>query len=161
MTEKPNLFPKFTTTTSAPPETIGLGERLGKRLLPGSVLMLSGDLGTGKTTFIKGLARGLGFEADLSEVLSPSYVLVREVPCSVILYHVDLYRLNRVAGEDAAGIMDCMQSGGVTAVEWGEKAREIFPKAFLSVKISYNGELGRDICFEGVGGFQWLGSKKL
>ena len=103
-------------TTSAG-ETEAAGERLGRQLRRGDLLLLVGELGAGKTTFVRGLARGLQVGGP---VMSPTFQLVRVYPGPVPLAHVDLYRLN--GGEDLRELgLDELLDEGVVAVEWGER----------------------------------------
>ena len=103
-------------TTSAA-ETEAVGEKLGRELKPGDLLLLTGPLGAGKTTFVRGLARGAGSEAP---VASPTFQLVRIYPGRVQLAHVDLYRV-RVAGELADLGLDELIDEGAVVVEWGDR----------------------------------------
>ncbi len=100
--------------------TRAAGRALGERLAGGELLSLEGDLGAGKTVFVRGLAAGLGH--DPARVVSPSFVLAVEHPGGrVPLLHVDLYRLPGGAGIDDLGIEEALAEGWVVAVEWGEK----------------------------------------
>ena len=99
-------------------ETRRLGERMGALLSAGDVVLLSGELGAGKTVFVQGIARGLGFEGSVS---SKSFVLLGEYPGRVTLYHADLYRLE--APEEVAELaLDEISADGVLVVEWPERA---------------------------------------
>jgi tRNA threonylcarbamoyladenosine biosynthesis protein TsaE len=103
--------------SSSPEQTEAAAARLGARLRPGDLLLLVGELGAGKTTFVRGLARGMGVSG---EVMSPTFQLVRVYPGSVPLAHVDLYRLEEgaaVADLDLDGLLDA----GAVAVEWGDR----------------------------------------
>jgi tRNA threonylcarbamoyladenosine biosynthesis protein TsaE len=104
-------------TTSSAAETEALGEQLGARLKPGDLVLLSGPLGSGKTTFVRGMARGTGSEAP---VQSPTFTLVRLYPGRVQLAHVDLYRV-RVAGELADLGLDELLDEGAMVIEWGDR----------------------------------------
>lgn len=105
--------------TASEAETERAGEDLGRRLSPGSVLLLYGELGAGKTAFVRGLARGLGGSPD--EVSSPTFTIVQEYDgARARLYHVDLYRLSPAEVEDL-GLDDLIDSGGVVAIEWAER----------------------------------------
>jgi len=100
--------------------TRAAGRALGARLVGGELLSLEGDLGAGKTVFVRGLAAGLGH--DPARVVSPSFVLaVEHAGGRVPLLHVDLYRLPEGAGIDDLGIEEALADGWVVAVEWGEK----------------------------------------
>jgi tRNA threonylcarbamoyladenosine biosynthesis protein TsaE len=108
----------------SPDETRALGERLGRALAAGDVLLLSGELGAGKTLFVQGLARGLGFDGPVS---SKSFVIMGEYAGREKLYHADLYRLDDPAQvQDLA--LDEMTSNGVLAVEWPERAGGVLPE---------------------------------
>ena len=103
-------------TTSAE-ETEALGEEVGAGLKAGDLLLLTGPLGAGKTTFVRGLARGCGSTAD---VASPTFQLVRVYPGRVQLAHVDLYRV-KAAGELADLGLDELIDEGAVVVEWGDR----------------------------------------
>jgi tRNA threonylcarbamoyladenosine biosynthesis protein TsaE len=104
-------------TTSSPKETQEIGETLGSTLKGGELITVEGPLGAGKTTFIRGLALGLGIERG---VCSPTYTLVNEYRGGrLVLYHVDLYRLGGAADVEGLGLDECLESG-VVAVEWPE-----------------------------------------
>jgi len=103
--------------TTSPEETEAVAARLGARVGPGDLLLLVGELGAGKTTFVRGLARGMGVAG---QVMSPTFQLVRVYPGSVPLAHVDLYRLGQ--GADLADLdLDGLLDAGVVAVEWGDR----------------------------------------
>jgi tRNA threonylcarbamoyladenosine biosynthesis protein TsaE len=105
--------------TTSEAETEQAGEALGRRLLPGTVVLLSGDLGAGKTAFVRGLATGAGVSPD--EVSSPTFTIVQEYAgARTPVYHVDLYRLS-AAEIDDLGLDDLIDSGGVVAIEWAER----------------------------------------
>ncbi len=109
-----------TVTTHGPEETVALGRALGRRLPPGSVVLLFGELGSGKTAFAQGLARGLAVPESYL-VTSPTYTLVNEYPGRTPFYHVDLYRLPQPADPEEIGLLDIFASEGVVAVEWSER----------------------------------------
>ncbi|RMF71502.1 MAG: tRNA (adenosine(37)-N6)-threonylcarbamoyltransferase complex ATPase subunit type 1 TsaE [Acidobacteria bacterium] len=101
-------------------DTERLGERLAAGLGAGDVVLLEGDLGAGKTVFIRGLARGLGHDPE--QVVSPSFVLaIWHRGGRLPLLHVDLYRLPEGAALDELGIDDALEAGAVVAVEWGDR----------------------------------------
>ena len=104
--------------TTSEEETGSAGERLAGSLGAGDVVLLYGDLGAGKTAFVRGLARGLGAAAD--DVSSPTFTLIQEYSGRVTLYHVDLYRLEPPEVEDL-GIEDLLAADGVVAIEWAER----------------------------------------
>jgi tRNA threonylcarbamoyladenosine biosynthesis protein TsaE len=108
-----------TLTTSSEAETGAAGRDLAATLGPGSVVLLFGDLGAGKTAFVRGMAEGLG--VDPAEVSSPTFTLMQEYRSGrVPLFHVDLYRLNDAREIEDLGL-DEIAEGGVLAIEWAEK----------------------------------------
>ena len=100
-------------------QTAALGQDLGSTLRPGDVVLLYGDLGAGKTAFVRGMARGIGANPD--EVTSPTFTIVQEYagPSST-LYHVDLYRLDGPEIDDL-GLEDLVAGDGIVAIEWAER----------------------------------------
>ncbi len=133
-------------TTNSCDETIALGRELAKLLKPPKVLILRGDLGAGKTTLVKGIAAALG-AAEPEEVTSPTFTLIHEYtgraiePASphenlggiVLLYHLDLYRIEGQRQLDTLGIEDLMTPQSLMLIEWGEK--------FPSVVAQSDGEI--------------------
>jgi tRNA threonylcarbamoyladenosine biosynthesis protein TsaE len=127
--------------TSSEEETSAAGARLGESLQAGAVLLLYGNLGAGKTAFVRGLASGLGAQAD--EVTSPTFTIVQEYPGRVTLYHVDLYRLEEREVDDL-GLEELVLGDGVVAIEWAERWRER-PDDAIEVRIEDAGEEARRI----------------
>ncbi|MDT1940580.1 MULTISPECIES: tRNA (adenosine(37)-N6)-threonylcarbamoyltransferase complex ATPase subunit type 1 TsaE [Carnobacterium] len=131
-------------------ETKEIAKSLADFLEEGSVLLLEGNLGAGKTTFTKGIAEGLG----IKEVIkSPTYTLIREYQSGRLpLYHMDVYRLEEVGG-DELGLEEYFQGEGVSIVEWATFIPEDLPKEFLKIKLVPMGEdfSERDLVFEPVG----------
>jgi len=110
-----------TIETSNQAETEAAGERLGGALTPGSVVLLYGELGAGKTAFVRGMARGVG--ANPEDVSSPTFTLIQEYAgARATLYHVDLYRLEPAEIDDL-GLEDLVSGDGVVAIEWAERWR--------------------------------------
>ena len=132
----------------SPEETEALGRRIGERLGPGSLLALVGDLGAGKTRFVKGLAAGAGV-ADASKVTSPTFVLMNLYEARVRLAHFDLYRLE---APDLAslGFFDVLAEGAVV-VEWADRAGASFPPDHLRVAFEVTGENTRRLMFQAGG----------
>ena len=119
MSKLPRIVDFGTFVSSSTAETIFLGEKCGELLAAGDVLVLTGDLGAGKTQFTKGIARGMGITAD---VTSPTFTIEMVYEGSVMpLYHFDLYRLNDSSQLDDIGLFDAMESDGPTVIEWGEQ----------------------------------------
>lgn len=124
--------------TKSEQETFARGERLALTLRPGTFVLLHGDLGAGKTAFVRGLASGLGI--DPGEVSSPTFVLVQHYHGPMPLIHVDLYRLESADAVDDLGLEE-LAIGGVLAIEWAER----LPRAIdgsVSVTIE---DLGADV----------------
>ena len=129
-------------TTAAEEETVAAGERFARPLFPGAVVLLYGQLGAGKTAFVRGLARGLG--AMDEEVSSPTFTIVQEYGgASLTLYHVDLYRLEPKEVEDL-GLDELIEGGGIVAIEWAERWSGR-PADAIEVRIEDLGEDGRAI----------------
>ena len=131
----------LTFELTGPQATRALGERLGSLLRGGEVIALRGDLGAGKTTFVQGLAQGLGLSWD--EVTSPTFVLAVSLSGGrLLLNHVDLYRLDE---EEALELgLEEMMTGpgsenGVTAVEWAERAEGILPAERIEINLEWAG----------------------
>jgi tRNA threonylcarbamoyladenosine biosynthesis protein TsaE len=129
--------------SSSPSETQAVGREFGQRLAAGAVLNLRGDLGAGKTEFVKGLAQGLGAK---DQVTSPTFTLIHEYRSGRLpLFHLDLYRL-RLEGElDEIGFDDYLEAGGVCAVEWGDKFVDRLPAATESIAFEIAGDNRRII----------------
>ena len=120
----------------SPHETKSWGRRLASILEGGELLGLIGDLGAGKTCFIKGLARGLSLREE--DILSPTFTMIQEHHGRFPLYHIDLYRLEEATLDDL-GLREYLFSEGVAAVEWFERLRGGADMEYLSVRISYAG----------------------
>ena len=121
--------------------TEAAGERLGASLAAGDVVLLYGDLGAGKTAFVRGLARGIG--ADPADVSSPTFTIVQEYSGRLTLYHVDLYRLEEKEVDDL-GLEELVLGDGVVAIEWAERWRGR-PDDVIEVRIDDVGEEARRI----------------
>ncbi len=114
-------------------ETFQMGEVFGQEARGGEVVALIGVLGAGKTQFVQGLAKGLGI--DESTVNSPTFALVQSYEGRLPLTHVDLYRLENQDEVAELGLEDYFEEGGVTAVEWADKAVQLLPTGRLMVTI--------------------------
>lgn len=126
-----------------------MAEKLAPSFIAGDVLVLTGELGAGKTEFVKGLARGRGIEED--RVNSPSYTFVNEYPGQQPIYHFDLYRLSNPEELREIGWDDYLGRDGLIVVEWGEKAEELLPRRYYRLEFSILSETDRevDICLVG------------
>jgi tRNA threonylcarbamoyladenosine biosynthesis protein TsaE len=129
-----------TIVTCSEEETSAAGDRFAARVQPGDVVLLHGDLGAGKTAFVRGLARGLGASPD--DVSSPTFTLVQEYRGRLTLYHVDLYRLKPIEVADLG--LDELTEDAVVAVEWAERWLDA-PSGAWVVQILSDGENQRRI----------------
>lgn len=134
----------------SPEETVCLGEFLGKYLTNGSIIALSGELGSGKTCLTQGIARGLQVPKNLY-VTSPSYTLVNEYPGRLRLFHADLYRIENIVELDEIGLDEIMGRHDVIVIEWAEKMIEMLPKERLFILISIVDHHTRDLRLTGCG----------
>jgi len=134
----------FELITHSPEQTQNLGMHIGKLALPGDTYLLVGDLGSGKTCLTQGIARGLGIE---EYVLSPSFVVVRELHGRLPLYHIDLFRLEIEEIIDL-GLDDYLYGKGVCVVEWAEKGLSALPLENLLIQISYLSAIDRSFQFK-------------
>jgi len=127
-------------------ETEAVAEGLAAGFRGGEVVLLSGELGAGKTAFVRGLARGVG--ADPDEVSSPTFVLLTSYPGRLTLHHADLYRLRGDGDESEVGLEDLPGPRGVLAVEWADRIRlPPWPRP-LRVRLSHEGGSQRRIAIE-------------
>jgi tRNA threonylcarbamoyladenosine biosynthesis protein TsaE len=133
-----------THLTESEEQTAAVARDLGVRLQPGDVLLLSGELGAGKTAFVRGLAEGLGL--DPGEVSSPTFTLVHEYRGGrLTLYHADLYRLDRTAAEEL-GLEEVGVRNGVLAIEWPDRLTHPIAGA-TTIHIEVAGETSRRISY--------------
>ena len=126
-------------------ELIALGKELGSLLEKNDVLILTGELGAGKTTLTKGLAKGLGIH---QMIKSPTYTIVREYEGRLPLYHLDVYRIGD--DPDSIDLDDFLFGEGVTVIEWGELLETSLPAGYLKVELLKDGD-GREIRLSAVG----------
>jgi tRNA threonylcarbamoyladenosine biosynthesis protein TsaE len=141
---------KVVIQTKSTSETVRLGKRIGSLLQPREVVALVGELGAGKTQFIKGLAAGVGIGTP-TYISSPSFTLINEYPGKIPFYHVDLFRLEREKDAEELGLEDYFQSGGITAIEWADKIPSLIPKEMLLIHITYTGKNTRSLEIIGKG----------
>ncbi len=123
-------------------QTQSLGEQFASGLKKGSVVLLKGEMGAGKTVFVKGIAKALGIT---ERITSPTYAYMNDY--DGILYHYDCYRLS--SGEDAEGLglTDYFYADGICVIEWSENIKDVLPKNCIEVKIEKTGENQRRIEF--------------
>ena len=121
------------TETFSEKETRALGEELGRKAVPGSLYTLTGDLGTGKTVFTQGFARGLGIT---EHVNSPTFTIVQEYDGGRLpFYHFDVYRIGDLEEMDEIGYEDYFYGDGVCLIEWAELIEELLPLKRTAIRI--------------------------
>lgn len=134
----------FSLVSTSEQDTVALGRELGRLLLPGDFIGLIGDLGSGKTHFVRGVAEGDDVAADVC-VTSPSYTLLNEYAGRVPLYHFDLYRLRGDADIVELGFDEYFYGDGACLVEWAERLAEELPGENLKICFSYLDDTSRKI----------------
>jgi tRNA threonylcarbamoyladenosine biosynthesis protein TsaE len=133
----------------APEDTRAVGAALGPLLRAGDGVALTGDLGAGKTTFVSGVARGVGYEG---AVASPTFTLVREYRAErAHLLHVDVYRLDRVQDVVDLGLQDQLDDGAILLIEWGDAVESLLPEDHLVITFTAGSDETRRISVRGVG----------
>ncbi|MDR0140289.1 tRNA (adenosine(37)-N6)-threonylcarbamoyltransferase complex ATPase subunit type 1 TsaE [Metabacillus idriensis] len=138
---------KHTVRTNSPEVTTKLAVRLGELVNPGDVITLEGDLGAGKTTFTKGLAKGLGIQKNVN---SPTFTIMKEYRDGRLpLYHMDVYRMED--SEEDLGFDEFFEGEGVTVVEWAHLIQEQLPPDRLGIRILRVENESREIIFEPIG----------
>ena len=120
--------------TASEEETIALGERLAREFAPGTVVLLIGNLGAGKTTLAKGIVQGLGAAAP-EEVSSPTFTLIHEYGTPAVVYHIDLYRLDDAAAVATLGLDELFDRKAVVLIEWGERFPELMPEQRVEIRL--------------------------
>jgi tRNA threonylcarbamoyladenosine biosynthesis protein TsaE len=140
---------KVQLLSRSPRDTRALAARLGAHLAPGDLVALRGELGAGKTEFVRGLALGLGVPED--EVASPSFALAYEYQGRLTLVHLDLYRLTELSPEFLPDLEEYLGGPQVTAVEWAERLGDFLPPERLEVVLTITGKEDRDITLTGHG----------
>jgi tRNA threonylcarbamoyladenosine biosynthesis protein TsaE len=131
--------------TVSPEETKKLGEKLAESFSPGLVVALFGSLGSGKTCFAQGICSGLGVK---DFVVSPSFVLINEYQGKLRVYHIDLFRLEKLSEVINLGYEEYFYGEGVCIVEWAEKAFELLPEKRLEIRLKILSENEREISVE-------------
>ena len=131
---------KHVIKTQSVEETQKVAYAIGKWVKPGMILTLEGDLGAGKTTFTKGLAKGLDIKRNVN---SPTFTIIKEYQGRLPLYHMDVYRLEN--GADEIGLDDYLYGEGVCVIEWASMIEDLLPNERLDIKIFRDGELERRI----------------
>ena len=134
----------------SPEDTIKLGESVGRVATGRLIIALIGDLGSGKTVFVQGLARGLAVPKEFM-ITSPSYTLINEYPGRVPLFHADLYRLSNAIDIESTGLFDTMAADGVVAIEWAERICEESLEEDMVIRFDIKEDDIREITLTGCG----------
>lgn len=136
----------FQLISRSPAQTRALAVRLGELLASGDVVALKGELGSGKTEFVHGLAQGLKVPAGVP-VASPSFTLAHEYPGRLVLVHLDLYRLEKLPPELLPDLEEYLYGSQVAVIEWAERLEALLPKDYLEVRLTITGEHERTLTF--------------
>ena len=147
--QPPTAANVFERTTSSVEDTQQIGEQMGRLLRAGDVVALYGELGSGKTTFVQGLARGL--QRDPETIKSPTFVLMREYPGPIPLVHIDGYRLE---GPSAAAWLDLeliFSPHKITIIEWADRFSGLLPEPYVEARLSHVSAHRRRVALRGVG----------
>jgi len=134
----------MTYRTASAEETIAVGREIGRRLTAPRLILLIGDLGAGKTTLTKGVIDGLGAAAP-EDVLSPTFSLMHEFGDDPKVYHLDLYRLDRLPELETLGLDDLWDEEAIVLVEWGEKFSGQLPRPHLEIRLRQLDDETREI----------------
>lgn len=143
----PRRGERFRTVTHSARETRDLGRALARKLAAPCVILLEGELGSGKTTLAKGIVTGLGAARE-EEVTSPSFTLVHEYGEAGRVYHIDLYRVETAQELSTLGLDDVFARDAIVLIEWGEKLGENVPGSALRIQLEYAGNDDRRISIQ-------------
>ncbi len=127
--------------TQSEMETRQLGEKLAEEFSSGDIIALSGDLGCGKTAFVKGVAAYFGYDGD---VTSPTFTLVNEYEGDLSIYHFDVYRLENISVDECDWMDDYLFGDGVCLIEWADNIKEVLPKETVWIRFAKKTEEGCD-----------------
>ncbi len=141
---KKKLMPKVSLISNSEEETKRCARRFAKKLKVGDIVFLQGELGSGKTTFAKGLAQA--FKVPSKKVNSPTFVLMNYYKGKLPIYHFDLYRLEDPAAIDTLDFDDYFYGEGISLIEWPERLGEHKPEQYYLVEFQHKGEHQRRIC---------------
>ena len=117
-------------TVKTPEESMDIGEKISSKLKPGDILSLEGELGAGKTTFVKGILKGLNYKHD---VTSPTFTLINEYDADLKVIHIDFYRENDIKRWNEIGINEYLYSNNLVIIEWGNIISNILPNDIIPI----------------------------
>jgi len=137
----------FEFISNSPDDTFSLGRRIASFLTAGSVVALQGELGSGKTYLVKGIADGLGVTETIT---SPTYTIISEYNSSPALYHIDAYRLINDEDFENSGGREIINSGGISLIEWSERIPKSLPPEAITVMLKITGPFSRLIQIKGL-----------
>ena len=137
----------------SPAETESVGYKVGKVLTAGMVVKLYGNLGAGKTTMVRGIARAFGIPRE--SVVSPSFTIITEYESTPRFLHIDLYRIRGSSDLESTGIWDAIGDDAVAIVEWPEHAGDELPEDALVIRIDQVSDDEREITIEGINEENW------
>lgn len=146
-------------TSKSAEETIQIGRRIGHKLKGGEVLALCGELGAGKTCLIKGIAAGAGAEASGKEVVSPTFVIVKEYRGTFDIYHIDAYRLRSVEEFERIGFDDFCYPKSIVMIEWADKIESALEGIdYVRIELLFEEQTQRKIHIQGAAAYLQLSS---
>ena len=140
----------YQTTSFSLDETQAIGQKIGKIVVAGTLITLYGSLGSGKTSFVQGLARGLGVPTEYY-ITSPTYTLINDYPGRCRLYHVDLYRIDGIDEAEDIGLYEVMEADGITAIEWADRIEKDLPQDRVRLEFETKSDDSRVITLQAQG----------
>lgn len=139
--------------SKSPDETKDIGFKLGRLLRPGNIVGLYGELGSGKTTLVKGIANAFGIED--KDIVSASFTIITEYDTTPPFSHIDLYRIEKDTELDEVGFWDHIKGDGISVIEWAEKAEKNLPEEMIKIRLKSLSEEIREITIEGKNAKDW------
>lgn len=136
--------------SNSPEQTEQLGQKLGTLLTSGDVVALSGELGGGKTCFVRGIVAAMSPE-NASQVSSPTFAILNEYSGNTAIYHYDCYRLHGVDDALEMGLDEQLEGTGICLIEWPDRINTLLPKEHLAINFRYVDDQARAITLQGYG----------
>lgn len=147
MTQEPSLME---ISSNSVKDTLNIGKQIAKNLKKGDIICLFGQLGSGKTVLVKGIAQGLGLKKD--KIISPTFVLLRPyIKTRILLYHFDFYRLKEPRDILNLGYEEYFYDEAVTVIEWADRLNYLLPKEFLKIELYIKTQTKRLLKFTAFG----------